>query len=140
MSAESKYISGESKNIIRTVEMLEDLTGKRELTRYEVIALGKLLQDVYTGIERILRTLLEERGIKARKSEDWHKQLLLAAREQSLVSEAEGEVFRNLLLFRHMEVHGYGFMLDEKRLRQLAEPVPGLCRSFLKKIEGLNSS
>ena len=91
MSAESDYISSESKNIIATVEMLEELIGKRELTRYEVIALGKLLQDVYTGIERILRTLLEERGIKARKTEGWHKQLLLAAKEQSLISQAEWE-------------------------------------------------
>ena len=139
MSAESDYISSESKNIIATVEMLEELIDKRELTIYEVIALGKLLQDAYTGIERILRTLLEERGIKAIKSEDWHKQLLLTAKEQSLISQAEWETFRNLLLFRHMEIHGYGLMLDEKRLRQLAEPAPKLCRSFLKKIEKLNA-
>ncbi len=29
-------------------------------------------------------------------------------------------------------MHGYGFMLDETRLRELAAPVPDLCRDFLQ--------
>jgi uncharacterized protein YutE (UPF0331/DUF86 family) len=60
--------------------------------------------------------------------------MLLAAKEHSLVSQTEFKTFRDLLLFRHMEIHGYGFMLDEKRLRQLAKPLPDLCRTFLKKL------
>ena len=135
MSAESKYISSESKNVLKTADMIQDLLKKEYLTKYEVVALGKLLQDIYTGIERILRTLLEDRGIKTEKTESWHKELLLAAKKKTLISQAQFEAFRNLLLFRHMEIHGYGFMLDEKRLRQLAKPVPKLCRSFLKKIK-----
>ena len=140
MSAQSDYISCESKNILQTVEMIEELIRKKTLTTYEVIALGKLLQDIYTGLERILRTLLEKRAIKLKKTESWHKELLLAAKNKSLVTEAQFEGFRNLLLFRHMEVHGYGFMLDEKRLRQLAEHIPDLCRSFLQNIEKTNAS
>jgi hypothetical protein len=58
--------------------------------------------------------------------------LLLAGREQSLLSQEQFEGFRGLLVFRHMEIHGYGFMLDEKRLRQLAQPIPALCRDFFK--------
>lgn len=135
MSAASDFISAESANIIKTAEMLEELIKQPTLTRYEVIALGKLLQDIYTGIERILRALLEQKGIATKKTESWHKELLLAAKQQSLISQAAFEAFRNLLLFRHMEIHGYGFMLDEKRLRQLAEPVPAFCRRFLQKIE-----
>jgi len=134
MSAESDYISSESKNILHTAELIEGLLKKTSLTKYEVIALGKLLQDVYTGLERILRTLLENRGIRTRKTESWHREMLLAAKEHSLVSQTEFETFRDLLLFRHMEIHGYGFMLDEKRLRQLAKPLPDLCRTFLEKL------
>ncbi len=132
MSAESNYISAEGQNLAKTTEMIEDLLQKSPLSQYEVIALGKLLQDVYTGIERILRAMLEEKGIKTRKTENWHKDLLLAGRKQSLLSQDQFEGFRGLLVFRHMEIHGYGFMLDEKRLRQLAQPIPALCRGFLK--------
>jgi len=134
MSAANDFISAESANILKTAEMIQQLLAKIHLTKYEIVALGKLLQDIYSGIERILRALLESKGIVTKKTESWHKELLLAAMEHSLISQVEFEAFRNLLLFRHMEIHGYGFMLDEKRLRQLAEPVPGLCRDFLEGI------
>lgn len=140
MSAESDYIHSETKNTLQTITLLEDLLAKRSLTKYEIIALGKLLQDVYTGFERILRSLLEQQGMRIKKTESWHKELLLAAKERSLVSQAEFEVFRDLLLFRHMEIHGYGFMLDEQQLRELGAPLPPLCRSFLEKVEKLNAS
>lgn len=140
MSAESDYIRSEANNTLRTITLLEALLAKKSPTKYEIIAMGKLLQDVYTGLERILRSLLEQQGMRIKKTESWHKELLLTARERSLVSQAEFEAFRTLLLFRHMEIHGYGFMLDEKQLRQLAEPLPQLCRSFLEKVEKLNAS
>jgi len=134
MSAESDYISAESANILRTTTLIRNLLEQKKLTDYEVIALGKLLQDVYTGIERILRSQLETRNIKIKKTENRHKQILLSSREQSLVSQEQFEAFRNLLLFRHLQIHGYGYMLEEERLRDLAEPIPGLCRAFLKGI------
>ena len=134
MSAESDYISAECENILRTVILIENLLEKEKLTNYEVIALGKLLQDVYTGIERVLRSQLEGRAIKIRKTENWHKQILLSACEQSLVSQEQFEAFRNLLLFRHLQIHGYGYTLEEERLRELAGPVPGFCRDFLQGI------
>jgi uncharacterized protein YutE (UPF0331/DUF86 family) len=140
MSAESEYIRSEVNNTLQTITLLEDLLAKRSPTKYEVIAMGKLLQDVYTGLERILRSLLEQQGMRIKKAESWHKELLLTAKERSLVSQAEFEAFRALLLFRHMEIHGYGFMLDKKRLRELGEPLPQLCRSFLEKVKELNAS
>ena len=134
MSAESDYVRAESQNILLTSTLIRNLLEKKKLTDYEVIALGKLLQDVYTGIERILRSQLETRNIKIKKTENWHKQILLSAREQFLVSQEQFEAFRNLLLFRHLQIHGYGYMLEEERLRELAEPAVGLCQDFLNNI------
>jgi len=134
MSAESDYISAESQNVLRTTTLIRNLLEKKKFTDYEVIALGKLLQDVYTGIERILRSQLETRNIKIKKTENWHKQILLSAQDQSLVSQEQFEAFRNLLLFRHLQIHGYGYMLEEKQLRKLAEPVVKLCQDFLQDI------
>jgi len=134
MSAESDYISAESQNILRITTLIRNLLEKKKPTDYEVIALGKLLQDVYTGIERILRSRLETRNIKIKKTENWHKQILLSARDQSLVSQEQFEAFRKLLLFRHLQIHGYGYMLEEEQHRDLAEPVPSLCQDFLHNI------
>jgi len=52
MSAESDYISSESKNILRTAKLIKGLLDKKELTKYEVIALGKPMPC------RIFRTFL----------------------------------------------------------------------------------
>lgn len=135
MSAEADYINAESRNILKTVELIEALLAKESLPVYETIALGKLLQDVYTGIERILRSMLQTAGVEVKKTETWHKDLLLAASQRSLVSQDQFKAFRDLLLFRHLQIHGYGCMLDESRLRELAQPVPQLCRHFLKNID-----
>jgi hypothetical protein len=86
MSADSDYIRAERDNILRTIDMVEGLTDKKDFSVYETIALGKLLQDVYTGIERILRSRLEQQGFKIQKTESWHKELLLTSQKESLIS------------------------------------------------------
>ena len=113
MSAEADYINAEARNIRKTLELIEALLAKEKLPVYETIALGKLLQDIYSGMERILRTLLQTAGIKIKRTESWHKDLLLTASQEALISPDQFEAFRNLLLFRHLQVHGYGYMLDE---------------------------
>ena len=92
------------------------------------------MQDVYTGIERILRSRLEQQGIKIPKTESWHKEVLLTSQQKSIISQQQFEAFRKLLVFRHMQIHGYGYTLDEKRLRELAMPVPAVCKDFLSNI------
>ena len=64
MSAESDYIQAEIESILQTSDMIQDLLKREVLSNYETIALGKLLQDIYTGIERILRNkLVRQRDI-----------------------------------------------------------------------------
>jgi hypothetical protein len=135
MSAETEYLRSQAQNVLATTGLVEELIGKKKLNQFEVIALGKLLQDVFTGVERILRCRLEMMGIKTAKTESWHKDLLLKAKGQSLISDEQFETISKLLVFRHMEIHGYGFMLDEKRLHDLAVPAVRFCLEFLKEID-----
>jgi hypothetical protein len=134
MSAEADYLRAERDNILRTLQLVADLLGKRTRSSYETIALGKLLQDLYTGLERILRVLLENKDIHIEKTENWHKNLLLAAGRNSMIDESEFNAFCKLLLFRHVQVHGYGFMLEDARLVEIACSVTDICRGFLSRI------
>jgi hypothetical protein len=134
MSAETDYLHAERDNVLRTLQLLADLLAKQERSPYETIALGKLLQDLYTGLERILRALLENKGIHIGKTEAWHKNLLSAARSNSVVDADEFDAFGKLLLFRHVQVHGYGFMLEDARLVEIARSVDDICRGFLSRI------
>jgi hypothetical protein len=123
MSAEADYLHAERENLSQTLHLIDDLLKKEVRSQYETIALGKLLQDLYSGLERILRVLVEEAGLHISKTESWHKDLLLAAKKLSLVRESEFEAFGKLLLFRHVQVHGYGFMLRDERLVEIAHSV-----------------
>jgi hypothetical protein len=134
MSVEADYLHAERENLFQTLHLVDDLVKKEVRSQYETIALGKLLQDLYTGLERILRALVEDAGVRVGKTESWHKDLLLAARRRSLVRESEFEAFGKLLLFRHVQVHGYGFMLRDERLVDIARSVTGVCRSFLERL------
>lgn len=134
MSGKDSFLEDERKNIKETVGMIEELTEKTDLSKYEVIALGTLLQNIYTAIEGIIRYQLQDTGVRFQKDENWHKNLLMKSRENGIISDTQFEGLLELLLFRHMHIHGYGFMLDEKRLRELAAPAPDLCRSFLENL------
>lgn len=134
MSAEADYLRAERESIQQTLRLIEDLLAKSTRSQYETIALGKLLQDLYSGLERILRELLDERGVRIQKSEKWHKDLLLTARRDSLIDVNEFDAFSKLLLFRHVQVHGYGFMLEDERLVEIAHAVAGVCQRFLSRI------
>jgi uncharacterized protein YutE (UPF0331/DUF86 family) len=134
MSAEADYLRAERESILQTLRLVEDLLAKSTRSQYETIALGKLLQDLYSGLERILRGLLEERGVRIQKSEKWHKELLLTARRDSLVEANEFDAFSKLLLFRHVQVHGYGFALEDERLIEIASEVIDACRGFLSRL------
>jgi hypothetical protein len=134
MSAEADYIFAERKNILHTIGLTEELLLRTNLSEYEVIALGKLLQDIYSGLERIIRCLLESRNIKIDKTKSWHKEMLVSAKKCDVISEMQFECFRELLLFRHMQIHGYGYMLEKERLLEIAKPIPAVCTDFLKSI------
>ena len=135
MSAKSLFLSEERKSIEQSVTMVDGLLARESMSQYEVIALGTLLQNIYTGIESIVRYRLQEQGHKIQKTENWHKELLLKAKENNHISEPQFNNLLELLLFRHLHVHGYGYMLDEKRLRELARPVHALCDELLKGVE-----
>ncbi len=131
MNADERFVHRESENIIETVEMIEELLALLDLSRYGVIALGTLLQNAYTGVERILRFDIERCGKRVEKSESWHKDLLVKSREEHLIDDSQFNAFGALLAFRHVHMHGYGHMLDEARLRGLAADVPTVVREYL---------
>jgi uncharacterized protein YutE (UPF0331/DUF86 family) len=134
MNADREFILKEAQEIGKAIDLIEPLLSKTSLDRYETIALGTLLQNVYTGIEHILRCRLQMLGAEPPRSENWHKDLLRAAMAHALIEPAEYPILRDMLLYRHRHVHGYGHMLDESRLKQLAESVPSACRACAERL------
>ncbi|MCX7045642.1 MAG: hypothetical protein NTX50_09190 [Candidatus Sumerlaeota bacterium] len=132
MSALNKYLREESANIEITLCLIEELLGKPTLDVHSVVALGTYIQNAYTGVERIIRGFLEAKNIRIEKGEFWHTALLQSALREHMVSERQYGVLLELLKYRHVHIHGYGHLIKELRLREIAAPAPATIREFLK--------
>jgi uncharacterized protein YutE (UPF0331/DUF86 family) len=137
MQPDGLYWKKELTHIETAMSLAEDLLGRSEWSAYERIAMGTLLQNAYGGLEGLFRYLLKMRGFDPPKVEQWHKELLQQACEQSLVPLDAQHALIKLLGFRHMHVHGYGHMLQEDRLRVLAGPSLEACRSVIAILRSL---
>jgi len=131
MSADVEFLRRERRDILKVIALMEDIMSHEALSQHEVIALGTLLQNVYMGIERILRCLLLMKGSSIEKTEGWHQALLNQAMREGFMSAVEFRAFLELLKFRHIHMHGYAHMLKEERVRELASAVPKLIREYL---------
>ena len=81
MSAKSSFLSEERKSIEQSVTMVDALLARESMSQYEVIALGTLLQNIYTGIESIVRYRLQEQGHKIKRLKTGTKNFFLRQRK-----------------------------------------------------------
>jgi uncharacterized protein YutE (UPF0331/DUF86 family) len=137
MQPDDAYLEKEFSKIETVLSLMEELTGRKDWSMYERIAMGTLLQNAYSGLEGLFRSLLAERNASLPKSEKWHVELLQLAREHGFIPEQIFPEMKDLLYFRHVHVHGYGHMLREERLRELAFPSIVACRSVVANLRSL---
>ena len=133
MSADYDAFRFDQDHILITLAMIEELVGRAEISQFEVISLGTLLQNTYMGVERILRLQVQSRGGKMPRGESWHKELIMAALREGFMDHDEFEELGELLAYRHLHVHGYAHRLKEEELRRLAGFTPELVRNYLEK-------
>lgn len=99
------------------------------------IGVATLLMNVYSGMEVILRHIMEDRGVKIPKTGAWHKEVLATAMSMEIISP---ELQTNLLIylqFRHRHVHGYGYMLEWEKLKPLAGDIGRTVEKFFSELD-----
>ena len=105
----------------------------------QTTAFGTYIQNVYMGMERILQYLLKKNGKNLLKSATWHYDLLKLASSCGFIPLQVEPILENLMKYRHRHIHGYGHMLDEEKLRELALPIPETFYLFKRHIENFIS-
>ncbi len=104
-------------------------------------ALGSVLHDYYTGVERTLKRIVATIDGARPSGVAWHQDLLEQARldipsvRPPIVSETEAANLRELLSFRHLFRNVYGTELRWERLRTLATSLPPLHAAVRSSIE-----
>jgi len=136
MNAPDPFVTEHARQITLTLDLLDDLLGREDWDPFQTIAAGTLLQNIYGGIENILRHQLMRRKACPPHAQDWHKQVLNAACVLGLVMPQQAEPLRKLLAYRHFHVHGYGHTLNAAQLRDLAESVLPAVKLYLAAMTG----
>lgn len=98
-----------------------------------VNSLSKMIDSVYSCIEKILRYRLQLIGVDIRKSDNWHADILSAAVENGFLRYDE-ETLNNLkrvLGVRHKMRNSYGHSLSFERLVLVAEFLESFVGKFI---------
>jgi hypothetical protein len=103
-------IVAEEENIVQTLNDLQSALDRPERTIIERAALATFLHNIYSGIENILKQILKAKGVPMPSSPSWHKDLLLLAVFEKIVSQNLVNDIFPYLTFRHLCVHVYEFM------------------------------
>jgi uncharacterized protein YutE (UPF0331/DUF86 family) len=125
----------ELENISAVLAELKNIKDKSNKTVTELAGMGTFLHDFYTWIENILKQILRAKGISIPMSGSWHRDLLIRASDEKIITETTRKQLAKYLAFRHFFVHAYSFLLDERELRSLVDDVFGTYSRFEDEID-----
>jgi len=125
----------EKEYINHTLSDLQLALARPEQTIIELAALGTFLLNIYTGIENILKQILQAKKIAVPHTSSSHKDLLALAVKEQIISQSFYDDIFPFLSFRHFFVHAYGFMLDNEPIMRMVNKIPQVYSRFVTEID-----
>lgn len=135
MDSPREKVVAEEENINQALNDLQFALSRPEQTVVEVAASGAFLLNIYSGIENILKQILQAKKLAIPQTSSSHKDLLMLAVDEKIISKSLADELLPFLSFRHFFVHAYGFMLDDKPIRNLATRIPTVYTHFVTEID-----
>jgi hypothetical protein len=125
----SARIEAEYDNIRHTLSALP-ATPLKKLSQLELAGVAALLHNFYNGLENILRQVFQARGITVPDGSSWHRDLLLAARENGILPRKLTVELSRFLAFRHFFSHSYALDLVPGKMAPLAAGAEKVFQQF----------
>ncbi|PXF59209.1 MAG: hypothetical protein C4B59_11935 [Candidatus Methanogaster sp.] len=129
----------ELENVSTVLDELEKIKDEPSKTLVELAGIGTFLHNFYTGIENILKQILHDEDIPIPFSDSWHRDLLILASKDKIITETTRVRLAKYLAFRHFFVHAYSFLLDERELKLLVDDVFDTHSTFKEEINAFIS-
>ncbi|MEA1895242.1 MAG: hypothetical protein U9N36_08600 [Euryarchaeota archaeon] len=129
----------ELENVSTVFDELEKIKDEPSKTIVELAGIGTFLHNFYTGIENILKQILHDEDIPIPFSDSWHRDMLIPASKEKIVTETTRVRLTKYLAFRHFFVHAYSFLLGERELKLLVDDVFDTHSTFKEEINAFIS-
>ncbi len=107
------------------------------LNELELAGTAALLHNFYNGLENILKQVIRYRELVLPEGESWHRDLLLIATEQKIISQKVAESLKRFLAFRHFFSHAYALDLYPEKMEPLAADAANVFSLFMKDIDSV---
>ena len=135
MASTKDKVLAEMENITRVMFEVEKTKKISDKELVVLVGIGAYLQNIYTGMENILKQILVHRNIPIPDTPTWHKDLLNLAVEHKVITKGTADKVGKYLFFRHFFAHTYGFLLDEAKLEPLVNDLPDTYSKFRMEID-----
>lgn len=132
--ADKRFVIEHKNHIIRTLDVIASATDAGEPNEAARIGVATMIMNIYSGMEIILRHILEDKGCGISKTGSWHKEILEKAASEHVISSELHEKLLEYLQFRHRHIHGYGFMLDWDRIKPLVASIKSTADKFFDEL------
>ena len=100
----------------------------------QVRAAASSLQSIYNGIERMLQSVMKDKGLLPPQGQASHSELLTSATTNGVISSSLEGGLRDLMGFRHFYRPSYGFMIDNELLNPLLSNVENTISQVAKEL------
>lgn len=131
-----EYLDAEFENIASVLAEIDLVVAPARIqyTTAELAAVATFIHNCYNGIENVLKRILYRIKLGTKDSPTWHKDLLKAALDQGIITDALYNSLSIYLSFRHFFVHAYSFTLRWEELKPLVDDLADTVNKFKSEI------